>query len=213
MSPLPGSLTLSVLGQKFGGDALLGPGGEVSQNFTLGQAQYRFSATLVSGTTFKATLTSAGAEKWSDRFDLLRFPGIPQVLQSVLGVRPAVIAPLATEPQAAPVVASHLVPQVGEVWVMSVIIEREDQDEIRYACTNVDGKPFGATRLLKAAEFRDVFVQAGTGWRLLIQMETVGADGTVTYRQLDSQRKPRGSPKRITTSILVTNFVPEATAY
>ena len=39
-----------------------------------------------------------------------------------------------------------------------------------------------------------------------------GAAG-VTYRQLDRHGRPRGNPKVLATTILVTTFVPEAAAY
>lgn len=210
----PSSLTLALLAQKLGPDAAFGLNhpGEVTQNFTVGKLAYRFCATHLTGTTFKWTLSCATGEKWSDNFDLLRFPGVPQLVAGILGVgfQPTGAGAAPKQVGAAP---RYLVPAVGEVWVMNVLIEREDQDEVRYACTSVDGKPFGATRVLNASEFREVFLQSGTGWRLLIQMEEIGAEDTVTYRQLDSRRQPRGAPKRIASSILVANFVPEATLY
>ncbi len=213
----PAAITLAMLAQRLGPDAVFGLGNpsEVTQDFTVGKVAYRFSAVHVSGPTFKGKLVGPKGEKWSDKFDLMRFPGISRVVASVLGIKPhqAATGPAANLSPAGPVVASHLVPQENEVWVMNVIIEREDQGEVRYACTNVDGKPFGATRLLKSNEFREVFVQSGSGWRLLILIEAVGGDASVAYRQLDSQRKPRGTQKRIPIAILVTNFVPEATAY
>jgi hypothetical protein len=214
----PNALSLSILAQRFGPEAVLTMATpcEVTQDFTFNGGTHRFSAVHVSGTTFKGKLTGPTGEKWSDKFDLLRFPGIAQVVANVLGAKLR-----GTEPPAAPAPATapatnvpdHLVPQVGEVWVMNVIVERDDAGEIRYACTNIDGKPFGAARILKRAEFEAVFTQAGTGWRLPILIEELGADGSVIYRQLDSQRQPRGGQKRMLTAILVTTFIPEATAY
>ena len=40
-----------------------------------------------------------------------------------------------------------------------------------------------------------------------------GSGETVTYRQLDANREPRGAPKTLPASTLVDNFVPEAAAY
>ncbi|MBK7864443.1 MAG: hypothetical protein IPJ65_38735 [Archangiaceae bacterium] len=216
--PPPGNaVTLGVLAQKLGGAAALGASrpGEITQDFTFKGATYRFAATHVSGTTFKASLSGPQGEKWSDRFDLLRFPGIASVVATVLGAQPAVrdeasAAPAPVGPSPFP---SHLKPQVGEVWVMNVLIEREDAAEVRYACANVDGKPFGATRILRRSEFEDVFVQGGTAWRLLIVMDEIRPDHSVVYRQLDRHRQPRGAPKRMEGAILVTTFIPEAMAY
>ncbi len=84
---------------------------------------------------------------------------------------------------------------------------------MRYACTNIDGKPFGAARILRRQEFEDIFVQSGGGWRLLIQMEEVRPDHSIVYRQLDARRQPRGEPKRMEGAILITTFIPEAMAY
>ena len=96
---------------------------------------------------------------------------------------------------------------------MNVLVERAEADEIRYACTNVDGKPFGAARILKRADFEDVFIQTGPGWRLLILIDEVRSDYSVVYRQLDRHRQPRGAQKRMEGAILVTTFIPEAMAY
>jgi len=38
-------------------------------------------------------------------------------------------------------------------------------------------------------------------------------DGNVVYRQLDPQRQPMGAPRRMSASILVANFIPEAAAF
>lgn len=215
--PAPGAApTLSMLAQHLGAGAAFGASkpSEITQDFKFKGVTWRFAATHVSGTTFKASLTSVQGEKWSDKFDLLRFPGIATVVGAVLGATPA---PSEAKPAAAPTGPSpfpaHLKPQAGEVWVMNVLVEREDAGEVRYACTNIDGKPFGAARILKRAEFEDVFVQVGGGWRLLIVVEEIGSDYSVVYRQLDRNRQPRGPQKRMEGAILVTTFTPEAMAY
>jgi hypothetical protein len=38
-------------------------------------------------------------------------------------------------------------------------------------------------------------------------------EGSVIYRQLDSQRQPMGAPRKMPAAILAANFVPEASAY
>jgi hypothetical protein len=57
-----------------------------------------------------------------------------------------------------------------------------------------------------------VFSQDKGGWRLLVVIDQVQGD-SVLYRQLDRQRQPIGAPRKMATSILVANFVPEAAAY
>ena len=216
--PPPGSaVTLGVLAQNLGAAAAFGASraSEISQDFTYRGVTYRFAATHLSGTTFKGSLLGPQGEKWSDKFDLLRFPGITSVVATVLGAGPqAREAPAAAAAPSGPSpFPSHLRPQVGEVWVMNVLIEREDEGEVRYACTNIDGKPFGAARILKRSEFEDVFVQLGPGWRLLIVMDEIRPDYSVVYRQLDRHRQPRGAQKRMEGAILITTFIPEAMAY
>jgi hypothetical protein len=215
--PAPASaVTLATLVEKFGAGATVGASqpGAISQDFTVNGVTYRFSAVHVGGTTFHGALNGPNVQKWADKFDVMRFPGVESVAASVLGARLP-----QEQPQAAAVGSgaspfpSHLKPQVGEIWVMNVLIEREENGEVRYACSNVDGKPFGATRILKRTEFEEVFVQSGGGWRLLIVMEEIRPDHSVVYRQLDANRQPRGAPKRMEGAILVTTFVPEAMAY
>jgi hypothetical protein len=101
---------------------------------------------------------------------------------------------------------------VGEVWVMSVVLEDSGPDEIRYVGTDIDGRPYGAARVLKRSEFEAVFARDRGGWRLLVQIEQV-QDGQIVYRQLDRERQPIGAPRKMAGAILVANFVPEATAY
>ena len=94
--------------------------------------------------------------------------------------------------------ALHLVEQAGE--------------EVRYVGTDIDGRPYGAARVLKRTDFEAVFSRDRGGWRLLVVVDQV-QDGSVLYRQLDPQRQPIGAPRRMAVSVLVANFVPEAAAF
>jgi hypothetical protein len=78
--------------------------------------------------------------------------------------------------------------------------------------TDIDGRPYGAARVLKRADFEAVFSRDRGGWRLLVVIDQV-AEGGVVYRQLDAQRQPIGGPRRMSASILVANFIPEAAAF
>lgn len=95
---------------------------------------------------------------------------------------------------------------------MNVVVEEAGPDEVRYVGTDIDGKPYGAARVLKRSDFEAVFTQARGGWRLLIQIDQV-LEGAVLYRQLDQSRQPLGAPRKMAAAILVVNFVPEAAAY
>ena len=153
---------------------------------------------------------------WSDRFDLLRFPGTAELATAALGAKlePATPSGPGAGPgpeAAAEAVPQHLLPHPGEVWVMNVVVEQAG-DEVRYVGTDIDGRPYGAARVLKRADFEAVFSRERNGWRLLILVDQV-QDGSVVYRQLDPQRQPMGAPRKMAVSVLVANFVPEAAAF
>jgi len=221
----PQALTLGLLSRLGTGMTLQTSGLELHQELEINGARYRFTASQVNGTTFKGRLTGASGEKWSDRFDLTRFPGALELARTVLGVSPppAEQAPAAPTPpvptrkeaaaQTAPgPVPSHLAPQVGETWVMNVLVENDDGREMRYLCTDADGRSYGAVRVLARNDFEEVFFHERGGWRLRIAIESITED-RVSYRQLDRHGRPRGPSKALATAVLVTTFVPEAAAY
>lgn len=215
------ALTLAALAQVFGNDAALAPNAmiEVLQEFRWGGTRYRFVATREVGTRFKGRLIGPGGDVWSDRFELDAFPGTRKVVALALGApedvaeeAPPQPVDVAAESGGAADVPHHLMPHAGEVWVMNVVIEEARADEVRYVGTDIDGRPYGAARVLKRSEFEAVFTQERGGWRLLVQVDQV-QEGNVLYRQLDRKRQPIGAPRRMAAAILVANFVPEAAAY
>lgn len=202
--PPRNALTLSALVDRFGGDAMLAPNAavEVLREFEFGGTRYRFVATREVGTTFRARVIGPSGDLWDERFDLAAFPGTREVVAAALGAgQPA------PHPGGAP--ARTAEPHAGEIWVMNVVVEAQGPDEIRYVGTDIDGRPYGAARVLKRAEFEAVFASERGGWRLLVLVDQV-QDGSVIYRQLDRQRQPVGAPRKMASSILVANFVPEA---
>lgn len=208
------AVTLAGLARAFGDDVALAPSSDVEliQEFQFAGTRYRFVATREVGTTFKGRLIGPGGDVWSERFELAGFAGIARVVAAALGAAEPVDAPGDAE-RAQPAggqVPAHPVPRAGEVWVMNVVVEESSGDEVRYVGTDVDGRPYGAARVLKRTEFEAVFTQEGGGWRLLVQIEQVQGD-QVVYRQLDRQRQPIGSPRRLAAGILAANFVPEGT--
>jgi hypothetical protein len=214
--PPRNALTLAALTEVFGEDAVLAPNAmvELIQEFQHGGTRYRFVAAREMGTRFKGRLIGPSGDVWSDRFELADFPGTRRVVALALG------AGETPEPEVAPAAAAphggelpgHLQPHPGEVWVMNVVLEEAGPDEVRYVGTDIDGRPYGAARVLKRADFEAVFTQDRGGWRLLVSIDQV-QDGHVIYRQLDRQRQPIGAPRKMAAAILVANFVPEAAAY
>ncbi len=211
--PPRNALTLAALAQAFGEDAILAPNAmvELIQEFEHGGTRYRFVAAREMGTRFKGRLIGPSGDTWSDRFDLADFPGTRKVVALALGAADAQdpvdvtgAAPRAAGPD-------HPQPHPNEVWVMNVVVEEAGRDEVRYVGTDIDGRPYGAARVLKRSDFEAVFAQERGGWRLLIQIDQV-QDGHVIYRQLDRQRQPMGAPRKMAAAILVANFVPEAAA-
>jgi hypothetical protein len=219
--PPRNALTLATLARMFGEDAVLAPNAlvELVQEFVHGNTRYRFVATREVGTRFKGRLIGPAGDVWADRFELADFPGTRELVALALGGRSAEpeahlpAAPAAPGPDQRPAeVAGHLLPHPGEVWVMNVVVEEAGTDEVRYVGTDIDGRPYGAARVLKRADFEAVFSAERGGWRLLVQLDQV-QDGNVIYRQLDRQRQPIGGPRKMSAAILVANFVPEAAAY
>jgi hypothetical protein len=217
--PPRNALTLQALSQVFGADAMLPPNAmvELVQEFQHGGTRYRFVATREMGARFKGRLIGPGGDVWSDRFDLNGFPGTRKVVALALGASepeegPAGLAGLPGVPAEGAPVPQHLQPVAGEVWVMNVVVEDAGLDEVRYVGTDIDGRPYGAARVLRRPDFEAVFSKDRGGWRLLVQIDQV-QEGAVLYRQLDRQRQPIGAPRRMAAAILVANFVPEAAAY
>lgn len=213
-TPAPrNALTLRALAEVFGEDAMLAPNAmvELVKEFRHGGTRYRFVASREVGDRFRGRLIGPSGDVWSDRFELQHFPGTERVVALALGVAGAGEEPVDLSGGGGDV-PTHLLPHPGEVWVMSVVVEAAANDEVRYVGTDIDGRPYGAARVLKRADFEAVFSQERGGWRLLVVIDQV-ADGAVIYRQLDRQRTPIGAPRKMAAAILVANFVPEAAAY
>jgi hypothetical protein len=221
-TPAPrNALTLARLAEVFGAEAMLPPNAmvELVQEFQHAGTRYRFVASREMGTRFKGRLIGPSGDVWADRFELGNFPGTRAVVAQALGAPAETSSAAAGSPldmagaeSASGELPQHLLPHPSEVWVMNVVVEEAGPDEVRYVGTDIDGKPYGAARVLKRSDFEAVFTQARSGWRLLIQIDQV-QDGSVLYRQLDQARQPIGAPRKMAAAILVANFVPEAAAY
>jgi hypothetical protein len=215
--PPRNALTLAALAQVFGEEAVLAPNAmvELIQEFQHGGTRYRFVAAREMGTRFKGRVIGPSGDVWSDRFELADFPGTRKVVALALGATDVGEADGLAGPTAGDASGGfpgHLTPHPGEVWVMNVVVEEGGPEEIRYVGTDIDGRPYGAARVLKRSDFEAVFSKERGGWRLLVQIDQV-QEGHVLYRQLDTQRQPIGAPRKMSAAILVANFVPEAAAY
>lgn len=223
--PTAESLSVELL-QRFGPGASIrvGQGGlQISRDFRFHDVHYRFEATHERGTSFKGRFGASSGDKWSDRFDLTRFPGIEPLVRIVLGL-PEKAASSAPAPTTAPPVEAPPssaianepprlgLPVAGEVWVMNVLVEQESGNEIRYVCTDVDGQPYGAQRVLPKDDFPRIFSPHGNGWRLKVQIAGLRANA-VLYSQLGADGQTRGAQKTIPLEIFTSTFVPEAAAY
>ncbi len=217
--PPRNALTLAALSQVFGADAMLAPNAmvELLREFQHGGTRYRFVASREMGTRFKGRVIGPNGDVWSDGFDLTDFPSPRRVVALALGAdaeEEVELAATAADLRAAGGSREpphHLQPHAGEVWVMKVVVEQADADEVRYVGTDIDGRPYGAARVLKRSDFEAVFSHERGAWRLLVQIDQV-QDGSVIYRQLDRERQPFGGPRKMSAAILVANFVPEAAA-
>ncbi|HEY7724874.1 MAG TPA: hypothetical protein VH880_06050 [Anaeromyxobacteraceae bacterium] len=202
-------LTLGEITRAFGPEGVLAPSApvEVFQEFQHAGTHYRFVAVREVGTHFRGRVIGPAGDVWSDRFDLADFPGTALVVAAALGAgaQPASAAG-ASSPRPPP-----RLPAPGEVWAMNVVVESQEGEHIRYVGTDVDGRPYGAARVLRRPDFEAVFARHGSGWRLLVFVDQVQGDG-VLYRQLDPQRQPLGAARRMAAAVLVANFVPEAPA-
>ncbi|MDQ3264561.1 MAG: hypothetical protein M3Y59_13000 [Myxococcota bacterium] len=218
LAPAPANVLSVQLLQRLGPDVILHANAgklELIQELRVGGDLFRFQAVHLGGTTFQGRLVTGVSEKWADRFDLARFPGVEELVRVCLGLKPQPkLEPRSEQPQPSATAspsAGSLAPQQGEVWVMMVLVEREVEGEIRYVCADIDGHPYGATRLLKAEDFRATFSPHGPGWRLRIQIDRTEGP-SVIYRQVNPKGE-RGPEKKMPLATLTTVFVPEASAY
>lgn len=204
------ALTLSQIVRAFGAGGMLAPNApvEVFQEFRYGGTRYRFVASREVETTFRGRIIGPAGDVWSERFELARFPGTAEVVAAALGAAAPGHQDAHLFAQSGPVPA-RMMPRAGEVWAMHVVLEGQTDDEVRYVGTDIDGRPYGAARVLKRKEFEAVFARAGSGWQLLVILDQVLGD-QVLYRQLDAQRQPMGAPRKIGAAVLVANFVPES---
>lgn len=205
---IAGPPALAFLLEKFGPQAVTSS--EIALDCKDDAGLYRLMATHKEAGVFRVRIfRHADAQRpiWDDAVDFARGPRALDIMATVLGKQ-------VTAPAAAPEtnVPAHLAPHAGEVWIMLVLVEREDEEETRYVTTDSDGRPYGAARILKRAVFRSVFTEHSGSWRLCIQIEEVRGS-QVLYRQLDGARQPGAESRTMAMAHLIASFVPEASQY
>jgi hypothetical protein len=213
-----------MLAAKLGADAKVEAGLVISRDLVADGKRVRFAARHEGGKTFRAKLVTTSGTAFDDRFDLDRFPGLDVFVAGVLhatavtGLAPATPGPstpgpAAQAPAAGPVLgAGQILPVAGEIWVMTILVEREDANEVHYQVADIDGRPFGAPRVLGKPEFAATFDGGKNGWRLLAKVVEV-RDGNVSYVQLDPRRRAVGAPRTSGLTGFMANFAPEAASY
>jgi hypothetical protein len=105
-----------------------------------------------------------------------------------------------------------LPPIIGEIWVMDVRVEDDDEHEVRYRSVNIGGEEYGAPRVLARKYFEETFVASQNGYRMLVRVLEVGAD-SVVYQRISLQRELAGKPRGCPMIVFLANFMPEAAAY
>lgn len=211
---IPLETVLTALGE----DTQLGPGSIVAKQMFVDGKPVRFLARFEQGSTFVARVDTGDGMAWKGHFDMEIFPGMETFISEILGAEAPVedILPEAAHPETAFTGAGlpgYQMPVAGEEWVMNILVEKEDDQEIRYVSVNIDGQPYGAPRVLPTEAFLKTFVCVGQGvYRLLARIQEVTTD-KVTYSRLDHDRQPVGNP--ITTDLVpfLASFSPEAASY
>ncbi len=237
VAPPANTPTLRTLLQKFGDHAVPSKI-ELVAAYQVGKKRFRLVAYHEAGSIFKARLLDAADPDtrglWSGDIDLAKVGSVDDLVASVIGVatlpQPGQAPPTHRPPsqgrtpagqpagrdfEEMPTTAPNpaMAPRPGEVWVMNVVVEKDDGKTIRYMCIDADGRPYGAPQSLARPDFFQVFSAAPNGsFRLCVIVDAVRSDHVI-YRQMDAARVPGGEPVRIPLSHLAAAFVPEATLY
>jgi len=211
-------IQLGQLVEAFGPTAVVGSGLSIGRDLNAGDKTVRFSARHEQAGVFSGRLVTPEGTAWKGSFDLGGFPGLEDFVAGKLGTaqvvsgEPARVQAVAGGDQEEMVLGYQL-PVAGEVWVMNILVEDENDAEIRYVGVDVDGKPYGAPRVLPRESFLQAFSKVAAGsYRLLVEVLEVEL-GKVSYSRLDNARRRSGQPISCRLAPFVSNFVPEAAAY
>lgn len=99
-------------------------------------------------------------------------------------------------------------PQEGETWVMDVIVESDDGEEVRYRGVGFTGQAFGAPRVLPKIAFDEAYIAWGQTHRMLVQVTRVSKE-IVGYVRLDAERRPASIERKVALVGFLANFTQE----
>lgn len=221
-SKQPEGLPLGEVVARLGQDCLLTRGAILAKDLQVGARKLRLALRLEEGNQLAVRLLAPSGEiVWRGRVELERLVSAEDFVVGLTaeasvqsqrgGGTAATPVPAASRvPVDFELAAGQALPVAGERWVMNVLVERDDGNEIRYVGINADGQPFGAQRVLPKAVFTTVFVRASPGvYRLLVEVVAV-KQGTVHYFQLDAANQRRDSTRSCDLPTFMSNFLPEA---
>ena len=214
------AIALGALLEAFGPDALLQPGARLAQDVAFEGKPARLVAQLRDGSTFAVQLQRSDALLWQGDADLAALASWDRLATRIARERSAPpVAPAAAEqPTRAwgekeeALTRGLLPPIAGEIWVMDVRVEDDDEHEVRYRSVNIGGEEYGAPRVLARKYFEETFVASQNGYRMLVRVLEVGAE-SVVYQRISLSRELAGKPRSAPMIVFLANFMPEAAAY
>jgi hypothetical protein len=208
-SAAAGPMTLRWLTQLLGGDAALSGGIEITRELTVNGRRMLFEAHHVADHTFKVDVSEGERSLFDGELDLARFPGLEPFAKSLLMGKPMTRLDAAeSEPELSGDIVLHdMLPKVGELWTMNVLIEQEDEREVRYVPLNTDGRPYGAARVLPREHFTSVFESKESGWTLAVRVVRCDSKHNVTYRRVDREMRSIGQEQTMALIGFLSQFV------
>jgi hypothetical protein len=228
----PSGVTAAMVVRCFGHSAQLARGVAVLRTWWIRHQRFKLTLQHQQGRTFFGRLTGPdGGALWDGSLDIDKHPPMDEFVYQLLDARGFEVGQLRSEGEiapdeefdeptphadppdtAAPGSASddtgERLPIAGEIWAMNVLVERSDDQEVRYCALNAEGQPYGAARILPRVDFEAAFAAHGGGYRLLVRVLAVTA-AQVAYVQLDPSYQPSGDSRAIAPSIFLSNFLPE----
>lgn len=237
-----GAVTAGMLARCLGDTAQLAHGVAVMRKIRVGGRTFKLTLRQKRGRVFVGRIAWDDGVLWQGELEVDKHPPMDELVYELCrsrgwleqdGLTPQAAAPTAVAPIAPTLAAAppltvtapapvsqaafgqaggEQLPVAGEIWVMNVIVEQQDENEVRYSAINAEGKPYGAPRILPKSEFERVFAQHRGGCQLLVRV--MGASPQqVVYVQLDPSYQPNSETRAIAPSIFLTNFLPEAGEY
>ena len=214
------TIPLGALLEACGPDTGLLAGARIARDVAFEGKPARLVAELRDDAVFAAQLLRDDAVLWHGDVDLAALASWDRLATRIARERKAPPAPKPEreEPTRAwgakeeALTRGLLPPIAGEIWVMDVRVEEDDEHEVRYRSVNIGGEEYGAPRVLARKYFEETFVASQNGYRMLVRVLEVGAE-SVVYQRISLQRELAGKPRSAPMIVFLANFMPEAAAY